>query len=76
MPRAFVLFNILPGTEHQVSNDAKKIRGIEAVFISYGVYDLIVRVKADSMDELKELLTYQLRKITNVTSTLTLMETE
>jgi DNA-binding Lrp family transcriptional regulator len=76
MPRAFVLFNINPGTEEQVLKDAKKTGGVEEAYVSYGVYDLITKVKTDSMEELRELTTYRLRKIENVTSTLTLMMTE
>ena len=76
MPRAYVLFNITPRTELQVLNDVKKIRGVKETYVSYGVYDLIVRVKEDSIEALRELVTYHLRKIANVTSTLTLMETE
>jgi hypothetical protein len=40
MPRAFVLFNISPGTELQVLNDVKKIGGVEEAYVSYSVYDL------------------------------------
>jgi DNA-binding Lrp family transcriptional regulator len=76
MPQAFVLFNINPGTEKQVLKDAKKTGGVEEAYVSYGVYDLIVKVKADSMEGLKELVSYRLRKIANVTSTLTLMMVE
>jgi DNA-binding Lrp family transcriptional regulator len=76
MPRAFVLINITLGTELQVLNDVKKIRGVEEAYVSFGVYELIVRVREDSIEALRELVTYYLRKIANVTSTLTLMETE
>jgi len=76
MPKAYVLFNVSPGLEEAVLNEAKKLGGIEEAYISYGVYDLIVKVKADSQAELKELVTYKLRRIANVTSTLTLMLTD
>ncbi len=76
MPSAYVLFNISPGLEDDVLNEAKKTGGIEEAYISYGVYDLIVKASADSTAELKELVTYKLRKIPNVTSTLTLMLTD
>lgn len=76
MPRAYVLFNITSGTELQVLNDVKKSGGVEEAYVSNGVYDLIVRVKEDSIEALRELVSYRLRKIANVTSTLTLMETE
>jgi DNA-binding Lrp family transcriptional regulator len=73
MPSAYVLFNISPGLEVDVLNEARKTGGIEEAYISYGVYDLIVKATADSQAELKELVVYKLRKIPNVTSTLTLM---
>jgi DNA-binding Lrp family transcriptional regulator len=76
MSRAYVLFNISPGLEEDVLNEAKKTGGIEEAYISYGVYDLILKVKADSPAELKELVIYKLRKIPHVTSTLTLMLTD
>jgi DNA-binding Lrp family transcriptional regulator len=76
MPLAFVLFNTTIGTELQVLNDVKKIGGVEEAYVSNRLYDLIVRVKEDSIEALKELVTYHLRKIVNVTSTLTLIETE
>jgi len=73
MPSAYVLFNTSPGLEEQVLDEAKKTGGIEEAFISYGVYDLIVKATANTPAELKELVTYKLRKIANVKSTLTLM---
>lgn len=76
MPSAYVLFNISPGLEDQVLEEAKKTGGIEEAYVSYGVYDLIVKATAQSTAELKELVTFKLRKIPNVTSTLTLMLTE
>lgn len=76
MTQAFVLFNVESGSEDQVLTDAKKIKGVLEVYVSYGVYDLLVKIKADSMDELKELITGKLRNINNVRSTLTLILTE
>lgn len=76
MAQAFVLFNVGSGSEDKVLNEAKKIKGVEEVYVSYGVYDLLVKIKADSMEELKELVTHKLRNIDNVRSTLTLILTE
>ncbi|MGD6809083.1 MAG: Lrp/AsnC family transcriptional regulator [Candidatus Bathyarchaeia archaeon] len=73
MPSAYVLFTVSPGFEDAVLDAAKKTGEVEEAFVSYGAYDIIVKAKADSMDELKELVTYKLRTIANVTSTLTLM---
>ena len=76
MPRAFVLFNVGAGSEEQVLKDAKAVGGVETAYVSYGVYDLVLKVKADSMEQLKELVTHRLRTISNVRSTLTLILTE
>jgi DNA-binding Lrp family transcriptional regulator len=73
MPRAYVLFSVGSGSEDQVRKDVQKTEGVEEVFVSYGVYDLVVKIKADSMKLLKELVTHRLRRITNVRSTLTLI---
>jgi len=76
MPRAYVLFNVGAGSEEQVLKDAKAIGGVQEACVSYGVYDLVMKVKADSMEKLKELVTHRLRAIDNVRSTLTLILTE
>ena len=53
--------------------EVKAVEGVQDAYVSYGVYDLIVKVGADSMEQLKELVTHRLRMIRNVRSTLTLI---
>jgi len=76
MPRAYVLFNVESGAEDQVLTAIRSLEGIEESYVAYGVYDLVIRVKADSMEKLKEVVTHKLRTIKNVRSTLTLILTE
>jgi DNA-binding Lrp family transcriptional regulator len=76
MPAAYVLFNVDSGSEEKVLTDARAIGGVEEAYVSYGVYDLVMKVKADSMEKLKELVTHSLRGIGGVRSTLTLILTE
>jgi DNA-binding Lrp family transcriptional regulator len=76
MPRAFVLFNVESGSEDKVLQELKKINGIQEAYISYGVYDLIARIKADTMENLKDTITHQVRTINKVRSTLTLIMME
>lgn len=73
MPIAYVLFNVEAGSEGQVLKDAKDTVGVQEAYVSYGVYDLIIKVKADSTEQLKEVVTHRLRAIKNVRSTLTLI---
>lgn len=76
MPAAYVLFNVDAGLEEKVLKDARSIGGVEEAYVSYGVYDLVLKVTADSMEHLKELVTHKLRGISGVRSTLTLILTE
>jgi DNA-binding Lrp family transcriptional regulator len=76
MPRAYVLINVEPGAEDKVLKQLRSISVVEEAFVSYGVYDLIVRIKADTMDELKEAVTHKIRTTSQVLTTLTLIITE
>ncbi len=73
MPKAFVLINVESGTEEEVVGDLKKIEGVEEAYFSYGVYDIIAKIKAESMEKLKDMVTKKVRAISKVRSTLTLI---
>jgi DNA-binding Lrp family transcriptional regulator len=76
MPRAFVLINVESGSEDEVLKELKSIDGVEEAYFSYGVYDLITKIRADSMDKLKEVVTRRVRTLSKVRSTLTLIMME
>lgn len=73
MPRAFVLINVESGSEEKVLEKLSKLAGIEEAYYSYGVYDIISKVRADSMEGLKDLVSRNIRGVSNVNSTLTLI---
>lgn len=73
MPRAFVLINVESGSEEKVLEKLSKLTGIEEAYYSYGVYDIIAKVRADSMEGLKDLVSRNIRGVSNVNSTLTLI---
>jgi DNA-binding Lrp family transcriptional regulator len=76
MPKAFVLINVESGAEEEVLVELKKIEGVEEAYFSYGVYDIITKIKADSMERLKDMVTRKVRAISRVRSTLTLIMME
>ena len=76
MPIAFVLINAEIGSEGEVLRELKKIEGVEEAYSVYGVYDVIVKVKADSMDKLKDVVTWRIRRLEKVRSTLTMIVIE
>jgi len=77
MPTAFVLINTEIGSSiADVLKDLKKVEGVDEAFAVYGVYDIIARVRAKSMDKLKETLTWRIRRVDNVRTTLTMIAVE
>ncbi len=73
MPLAFVLINAEIGSEGEVLNELKKVEGVEEAYSVYGVYDVIAKVTADSMDKLKDIVTWRIRRLNKVRSTLTMI---
>ncbi len=46
------------------------------VAIVYGVYDLVAKVEAETMDKLKQVVAPNVRRLSKVRSTLTMIVTE
>ena len=76
MPTAYVLINCDLGSEDDIIRELKKLP--EAVEVSgvYGVYDIIAKIRSDTMDKLRETITWHVRKIDKVRSTLTMIVIE
>ncbi|MEM2094055.1 MAG: Lrp/AsnC ligand binding domain-containing protein [Candidatus Bathyarchaeia archaeon] len=76
MPMAFVLINTEMGSETEVLTALRKISNVKEAHIVYGVYDIVAKVEAESMDKLKDVITWNIRRLNKVRSTLTMMATE
>jgi DNA-binding Lrp family transcriptional regulator len=78
MPTAFVLINTEIGSESDVLKDLRKVEGVDtaSTHAVYGVYDIIAKVSADTMDRLKEIVTWKVRRLDKVRSTLTMIVVE
>jgi len=76
LPAAFIVINAEMGSEEEVLDELKKLEGVKEAYLVYGVYDIIAKVEADSMEELKEAVTWKVRKINKVRSTLTMLVTK
>lgn len=76
MPMAFVLINTEIGSESDVLKTLKKVEGVKEAYTVYGVYDIIAKMTAETMDKLKELVTWHVRRLDKVRSTLTMIVIE
>ncbi len=76
LAKAFILINTDTGTEEEVLSELKKIPGVTEAYTIYGVYDLIAKVEADTLDKVKEIVSSRIRRLEHVRSTLSMMVVE
>lgn len=73
MAGAFVLINTDLGSEKNVLKSLRRMDFVEEAYVLYGVYGIVARIKAGTVDELRDILANQLRRLVKVRSTLTLL---
>ena len=73
MPTAFVMINTEIGSEKEVLDEIRKIDAVKESYMVYGVYDIVAKVSADTMDNLKEIVTWNVRRLDKVRATLTMI---
>jgi DNA-binding Lrp family transcriptional regulator len=76
MPTAYVLINCDLGSEEEILRELRRLSEVVELSGVYGVYDIIVKIRADSMDKLRETITWHVRRIDKVRSTLTMIVIE
>lgn len=76
MPKAFVLMNAELGIEDSIVGELRRLEGVKEVYQVYGVYDIVAQVESDTMEKVKEIITWKLRKLNGVKSTLTMIVME
>ena len=70
---AFVLINAELGSETEVINELKLVEGVKNNYLVYGVYDIIARIEAETMASLKDIISWKVRRIHRVRSTITMI---
>ncbi len=73
MSSAIVLINTEIGAESEVINALAKVEGIREIYEVYGMYDIVVRVEAESHEALRELVIDKIRRIPQVRGTTTMI---
>jgi DNA-binding Lrp family transcriptional regulator len=70
---AFVLINAEIGSESEVLKGLKDISEVKEAYMVYGVYDIIARIQTETMQELKDIISWKIRRLDKVRSTLTMI---
>ncbi len=81
MPTAYVLINSDLGTDESIISKIKEIlkdeKDVEFTTQGvYGIYDIVLKISSDNTNVLRNIITYKIRKINKVQSTLTMMVVE
>jgi len=70
---AYVLINCDLGSEEDIISQLKTIEGVKEVQGTFGAYDILAKVESEDVDKLRDTITWKIRKLDRIRSTLTLM---
>jgi len=76
MQTAYVLINCELGSEEDILDSLKHMESVKEVHGTFGAYDIIAKIENSDRDKLRETITWNIRKLEHVRSTLTLMGIE
>jgi len=76
MAEAYILINCEIGSEEDVITALKGVDGIKEVHGTFGAYDILAKIESAQVEDLRETITWKIRKIDKIRSTLTLMGIE
>ena len=76
MAEAYILINCEIGSEEEVITALKNIDSIKEVHGTFGAYDILAKIESPQVEDLRETITWKIRKIDKIRSTLTLIGIE
>ena len=76
MATAYVLIDCELGSEESIISQLKTLEGIIEVHGTFGAYDILAKIESSTVEALRETITWKIRKIEKIRSTLTLMGIE
>ena len=69
---AFVLINAELGKEKSLLKEIRNIPNVKEAHFVYGVFDIIIKVEAENMNKLRDIVTFNIRRLKEVIRTLTI----
>jgi len=76
MTTAYVLINCDLGFDTEIIDEIKQLDEVKEAHGIFGAYDIIVKLESPNVENLKDVITWKIRKLNRVRSTLTLMAVE
>jgi len=76
MAIAYILINCELGSEESIIQQLKNLDGVIEVSGTFGAYDILAKIESSTVEVLRDTITWKIRKIDQIRSTLTLMGIE
>ena len=73
---AYVLISCDLGFDAEIVDEIKQVKDVKEVRGVFGAYDILVKLESANVENLKDTITWKIRKLSRVRSTLTLMAIE
>ena len=70
--KAYVVATVKRGTEHDAAQKIRKMKEVTEVLVTYGLYDLVVRIEVKSLGHLDKIVT-DIRQMAEIKQTSTLV---
>ena len=74
MTDAYVMLNCELGAEAEIIEKLKELEQVMDVFETIGTYDMLVKLKADNFEKIREIVSFNIQKLPKVRSTSTLIK--
>ena len=72
MHLGYVLLNCDIGAEEYIIEELKQINEVKNAYLTFGAYDIIAEVQAETRMEFEETVSMKIRRLSRVLSTMTL----
>jgi len=76
MAIAYVLISCDLGFDAEIVDEIKQVEDVKEVRGVFGAYDILVKLESANVENLRDIITWKIRKLNRVRSTLTLMTME
>ncbi len=73
---SYTLARVVPAQDKAVYGELKALDVVKKVVLAYGVYDMMITIETDNIDELDDIVFNKIRKIEGIVSTTTLIGAE
>ncbi len=73
---AYVLIKSDLGAEENVKEQLEKLEQVQRVERTFGDYDMVVKMESEHIEKIRETITWNIKKLDKIRSTLTLVKKE